>query len=215
MGWFAERESLVAPVRDRPIRTRPGRQSPAASRSPDQAMSERPVARFRNWRCDMRAVVDGSAAGRPAGPLPQCPHAPAAVAGVRGAVRIRVPVSASRVRCPRVRRQQRPIPVDQHRRADGAKGAHGCLGTDAAVTGPPHVLPRPVTAARRGNGGTRVSGCLRNRTLLQSRCLLRRRFAPVGWLEPMPASVGLAIASGPTPRKGLGTPVGAVGPYRM
>jgi hypothetical protein len=29
MGWFAERESLVAPVRDRPIRTHSGRQSPA------------------------------------------------------------------------------------------------------------------------------------------------------------------------------------------
>jgi len=77
------------------------------------------------------------------------------------------------------------------------------------------LQPRPRTPRMQPPGLT--AGQLKHTksAYLDAKTALRRRFAPVGWLVPMRASVGLAIASGPPPRKGLGTPVGAVGPYRM
>jgi hypothetical protein len=53
------------------------------------------------FRSDTAAVADGAAAGCPAWPLPRCPHAPAAVVGVRSARGVRapgVPQAASGVR---------------------------------------------------------------------------------------------------------------------
>ena len=102
------------------------------------------------FRSDMGLVVDGSAAGCPAWPLPQCPHAPAAVAGVRGAgapAGSRCP--AGRVRTAGTRRPRRPGPLDQRRRASAtcvalASRRNGGCGSAAVL---PQPAGQPDTAA--------------------------------------------------------------------
>jgi hypothetical protein len=115
------------------------------------------------FRSDMAAVVDGAAAGCPAWPLPQCPHAPAAVAGsaVPGRAGSRCP--AGHVRCPRlrtagIRRLRRPGPLDQRRRAQRARR---CRGAGTAAAGPPHSCrrrPRPPWTPRPAGGVRVVAG---------------------------------------------------------
>jgi hypothetical protein len=100
------------------------------------------------FRSDMAAVVDSSAAGCPGWPLPQCPHAPAAVAGVRRAGACGLPVSG-RPRPVSARPDSRyptgRVDLAHLTSADAQpQRARRCRRVGTAAAGPPDFLPRPA-----------------------------------------------------------------------